>query len=162
MSMTEDEINKQHQREWDEARSVWGNKFSVPREVVAAISERTRQRWIEYVDRRDGKATDPANKHDKTDRLAKFIAENPGRNVTVQDLMDAADCSKGTAHKYIDDNRSSFVKVERGVYRIIDAAQARAEARSSSSSSGVRPMTSAEQDIVNQFLGGATGQTGRV
>lgn len=131
MTLTEDQINTDHKEEMRRAADTHGGIFNIPREILRDIQERTRQAWVRFVDQRDG-GGDSVIKHDKTARLKKWIAENPGRQVTVEDLVAAGECSSGTAYKFISDNRSSFTKVKGGVYVVVDVNAERAAARSGS------------------------------
>jgi hypothetical protein len=159
---TEDGIRAQHRAEFADATKTYGDQFSIPWSVITSIGERTRLRWVAFVEARDGR-TDPASRHDKTVRLTAFVKANPDAIVTVETLMQAADCSRGTAHKFIFDNRSAFVKLARGQYRVVDTDAARRAARTSPAAVSEPPLGRAvanvESDIANRLLGAMTGQT---
>ena len=167
-TLTEDDINALHKQEHAEAAAIHG-RYSIPWAIVQAIGERTRLRWVALLGGRDGSG-EPITRHDKTDKLSVFVRKNPNLEVTVEELMDAADCSKGTAHKFIADNRSSFIKVSRGRYAIVDTDAARAADRAQRTSTpapfvpcapkyaAAADQARRESDIVTNALNGMTGQ----
>lgn len=128
-TLTEDDINGLHKQEYAEAAERYGSIYTIPWDIVYAIGQRTRERWCKWVEERDRGVTDgPQRTHDKTKRINDFLAAKVGKHITIDLLMEAAECSRGTAYKYIADNRSMFVKVDTGVYRVVDVSAARAAA----------------------------------
>jgi hypothetical protein len=127
--LTEDEI-RIYERSGNEAMSAeHGGKFKVPMKLRMEFSEKVRQLWVAFVHNRDNNTTDPARRHDKTDRLDEFCSAHIGGWVTPQSLADAVECSRGTAYKYIGDNRSGFELVAKGIYKILDTDELRAAAK---------------------------------
>lgn len=129
--MTETEINDAYKAAWADAIATYGDKYSVPSDVMSAMAEEHRQNWVKFVAERDGKVG-PVVKHDKTDKLNQFCSLAPvGMEINVTFLAGAADCSEGTAQKFINDHRSLFRAVpdKRGAYVIIDAEAERAAAK---------------------------------
>jgi hypothetical protein len=76
--------------------------------------------------------------------------------------MTATECSRGTAHRFIADNRFTFTRQERGRYAIVDTDAERAAARTRPvapvDSSGARRIANVESDTVDRILGAMTGQ----
>ena len=131
MNETAEDINTRHKRE---TRSLiadnGGNFWAIPNEIVQVHARRQREEWEEWTDRKNGEsAVDPSRRHDKTERLESYVNDSIGQIVTVESLMQASECSKGTAYKFISDNRSTFVKVGRGEFRVVDVDGARAAAK---------------------------------
>lgn len=124
--MTDEEINELHKTEFADAVEQFGGVFKIPREVVAEIQERTRVRFVSWISARTERPDDEIIRHDRTDRLSKWIKTMVGKEVSVQSMMEATECSRGTASRYLLNNRSEFVKLAKGTYRVIDARAERA------------------------------------
>lgn len=135
-TLSEAEIGQAHRDRWAKAVADVGPEATphdVPRDVRDAINEAHRQDWVRWVAERDGKDTATVVKHDKTATLKKFMSLAPaGLEVTAAFLAGAADCSEGTAQKFINDNRFLFIAVpgKRGKYTVADADAMRAAAKS--------------------------------
>lgn len=160
MSVTELSAIDLNNRQREETQALiaasGGDYWSAPDEARNELLKKHRLEWEEFCGRDE--AVDPANRHDKTERLESFVTGNIGTEVTVPDLMDAAECSRGTANKFIADNRSTFERVRRGVYRILDTEAERAAAKSSRLAAPVAAPVSETVETVqlalDQFNGG--------
>lgn len=136
-TLTEQEINTLAKSEIAELCAPYGGDFwAAPWDQIKELGERQRMRWVTWVAERDragsinadGTVTERRSK-DKTARLQKFVAEHVGMTINVLTLQELCECSRGTAHRFIADNRSTFAKAGRGQYVIIDTSAARAADR---------------------------------
>ena len=168
-TLTESDINALHTQEHAEAAQTYG-RFGIPWPTAQELGERTRQRWVRFVSERDGTTGDSIIRHDKTDKLAAYVKNNPGLLVTAETMAEAAECSRGTVHKFIGDNRSAFTNVARGQYMIVDTKAARAADRQAPNVpapfvpcepkwAGAVDQAKRESDIATNALNGMTGQT---
>lgn len=132
MSVTEQDINREHAERWQAASAKYGSKFLVPRAVIAEMGEATRLAWVAFVEARNGGGEDRPRR-DKTPKMQSFVQANVGRTITVGELAEAADASVGTAYAFINDHRTTFRKDGRGQYLILDTAAERAAARAAAS-----------------------------
>jgi hypothetical protein len=55
---------------------------------------------------------------DKYDSVYKWLDENPGTQVTTQELCDVSEMSYPTTLKFIDNNPQYFRKIKRGTYEV--------------------------------------------
>ena len=62
--------------------------------------------------------------------MEDFVRDNIDAVITPKELAEAGDVSYATAIKFINENISTFVKVERGMYLIRDTEAERRAARS--------------------------------
>lgn len=123
MKLTEEElqINQAHRDRMEAASRTYGSLFTIPYEVLQILYELNRREWVDWVKHRDmPEPTERVWNHDKTDKLLEFVRSQIGKLVSPNDLMKAADCSKGTAYAFIATNRGWFQRIGRGAYRVID------------------------------------------
>lgn len=66
-------------------------------------------------------------KKNKKNKLSKFIESNIGKVLSTKEMIEAAEVSQPTLYKFINDNRSNFRKVGRGIYEIVDTKKIREE-----------------------------------
>lgn len=171
MTMTEVQINAAHKERYREAAEKYGSKFRVPRDVDQRLGEMLRQDWLRFYGRDEQSQTSNTNRRDKTKKLHDYVKANPGANVTAESLADAVDCSTGTAHAFIRDNRSAFRAGDtRGHYLVVDQDADRAAARRTPAAPPTLPVVGrnepagtttarSDSDAVEAILGAMTGST---
>lgn len=128
---TEHQINEDHAARWAEAAEQYGGIHNVPNEVRHSLSERLRQAWVNFVERRDRGDADEPHRRNKTKLMMDYCRDNVGAKITAPELAEAVGASNGTAYGFISEHRYLFRGEGRGVYVIIDPAAERAAERAS-------------------------------
>lgn len=121
------DINRAHAAAIANAAREHGGAALIPRDVMAAIQEATRQMWCGFAE--SGAASgEPVVRHDKTSKMMQMVKERHGTEMTVQEMMDYTGAADGTVYGIIRDHPLNFRKVGIGTYVVIDEAAVRAAA----------------------------------
>lgn len=115
---SECKINEDHIERCKEARAVHGELL--PSDVLAKLHEDLRQVWCQNLRSKisdDGKAV---VKHDKSAKLMAYIDANPGKDVTLELLMEMGEAADGTVYAFLKNQSARFRKLGRGLWEIRD------------------------------------------
>jgi hypothetical protein len=117
------------QEEWRIAASVATgvhNEKSL-QEIVKlyAINKDIAAEWWEKFNFSDVSKKENAPRKKKKKLLAEFVSSNIGNVITAEMFAKECEVSAPTVYNYINANRSSFKKVGRGQYEVIDSNKER-------------------------------------
>lgn len=135
-SCRECEINRAHATAIAAAAAEHGGAALIPRDVMTAIQESTRQLWCGFAENTSSSGA-PVVRHDKTAKIMQLVKERHGQIVSVQEMMEYAGAADGTVYGIIRDNPLNFRKEGIGTYIVIDEAAVRAAAKSAASAPGL-------------------------